>query len=133
VFDTCSDYREAKAKLSEEPLCLPAFFILSGTRPDEGCVIERIEDRAFVHESPICITNHWLTPGIGGHPRTPDSPERRAALEPELERPAEGFSWLKPPVLNPFTRVAAVANAATGHLRVQGFEASGPATAPLAL
>lgn len=39
-----------------------------------------------------------------------------------------GFSWLIPPILNHFTRVAFVANAATGLLMAQGWESDGPAT-----
>jgi hypothetical protein len=34
-----------------------------------------------------------------------------------------------PPILNRMTRLAALANAATGELLVQGWEESGPATA----
>ncbi len=45
--------------------------------------------------------------------------------------PAAGddFAWLKPPVLNPTTRLAMLAEPATGKLVAQGFETRGPATA----
>ena len=43
VFDTCTSYAEARATLTETPLCLPGIFVLSGAGADEGCVIERRE------------------------------------------------------------------------------------------
>ena len=38
------------------------------------------------------------------------------------------FDWLIDPVLNPDTRLGVVANPASGHLLVQGWESDGPAT-----
>ncbi|MFQ5984600.1 MAG: hypothetical protein ACE5LL_03685 [Alphaproteobacteria bacterium] len=129
VFDHSRTYVEAKARLAEARLCLPALFILSGVKAEEGCVIERLEDRAVVHDSPFCITNHWLTPGLSGPPRTLDSHDRRALMEGLYRTVADGFGWLVPPVLNACTRVAALANAGAPKLLVQGFEEDGPATA----
>jgi hypothetical protein len=43
------------------------------------------------------------------------------------------FSWVKPPILNERTRLAMVADASSGHVVTQGFEADGPATLPLEL
>lgn len=129
VFDHARTYAEAKARLAEVRLCLPALFILSGVKAGEGCVIERLEDRAVVHDSPFCITNHWVSPGLSGLPRTFDSHERRALMEGLYRTAAEGLGWLVPPILNACTRVAAVANANTQKLMVQGWEADGPATA----
>ncbi len=40
----------------------------------------------------------------------------------------DDFSWVVPPIFNTATRVAVIANAATGKLLVQGWEAEGPAT-----
>ncbi len=44
------------------------------------------------------------------------------------EAPAAGpdLAWLKPPVLNPTTRLALYAEPAGGRLVAQGFEAAGP-------
>jgi hypothetical protein len=41
VFETATDFAQAKRMLTETPLCLPALFTLSGVRAEEGCVIER--------------------------------------------------------------------------------------------
>ena len=43
------------------------------------------------------------------------------------------LTWLQPPILNPTTRVVAVAHPATGRLTVQGWEATGAATHMLEL
>ncbi len=133
VFDRCGSYAEAKKQLSEVPICLPVFFILSGVEAGEGCVIERLEDRAIVHEAPACVTNHWLTPGLGGDPRGFESRARLALMTSLHERAPGGFGWLVPPILNACTRLAVVANAAAGRLAVQGFEADGPVTSVLRL
>ena len=129
VFDECRGYAEARARLIETPLCLPAFFVLSGAEANEGCVIERLEDRGMVHVAPACVANHWLTPGLTGDPRGVESSERMAQMETLYRSAAHGFSWVVPPILNACTRLAVVANAAQGTLDVQGWEEDGPATA----
>jgi len=43
------------------------------------------------------------------------------------------FDWLTPPILNPDTRLAAVLDASSGQVTVQGFESDGPATRPLSI
>ncbi len=129
VFDDCRSFAEARARLVETPLCLPAFFVLSGVEAHEGCVIERLEDRAMVHEAPACDANHWLTPGLTGDPRGVESSERLAQMEALHGSAADGLGWVTPPILNTCTRLAAAANAAQATLEVQGWEENGPATA----
>ncbi|MFQ5783779.1 MAG: hypothetical protein ACE5H8_03010 [Alphaproteobacteria bacterium] len=129
VFDQCGSFAEAKAWLCETPVCLPALFVLSGNEADEGCVIERLENRAVVHETPACVTNHWLTPGIEGTPRGVESYQRRDLMERLRDGVRDGFSWVTPPILNACTRLAVIANARSGRLEVQGWEANAPATA----
>ena len=128
VFDECRTYAEAKAMLSAEPICVPAFFTLSGTTPGEGCVIERQEDRAAVHEAPASMANHWLSFDDQGWARGLDSARRRETMDELREDVGDDFSWLVPPILNETTRVAVIANAAARRLLVQGWEADGPAT-----
>ena len=38
------------------------------------------------------------------------------------------LDWLRPPILQPDTRLVAMANPLTGRLLVQGWEKTGPAT-----
>jgi hypothetical protein len=128
VFDECRTYAEAKAMLSSEPICIPAFFTLSGMAPGEGCVIERQEVCAAAHEAPASMANHWLSFDDRGWARGLDSARRLEAMEGLRDGVGDDFSWLVPPILNETTRVAVVANAAAGRLLVQGWEADGPAT-----
>lgn len=133
VFDRCRTYAEAEAMLRTAPLCAPAFFTLSGVGDDEGCVIERTEDAARLHPSPATIANHWLAFDLPGHDRGKQTEERRARMAAAIASTPGDFSWLVPPILNPTTRLAVVANAASGQLSVQGWEADGPATEALTL
>jgi hypothetical protein len=133
VFESCATYDDAKRMLAETPICLPAFFVLAGTRDEEAAVIERLETRACLHEAPVAVSNHWLGMELGGMPRGGHSELRRELMLRWLERRRRAFDWLEPPILNGDTRVAVEANAATGELIVVGFEPEGQATRPLRL
>ena len=133
VFDTCRTYAEARAMLAETPLCMSAIFTLSGARADEGCVLERTETEARVRASPACSANHWQSFHYPGRPRGADSMKRASVLDGIHRRAPDGFAWVVAPILNRTTRAAVVANAKRGTLWVQGYEADGPATAPLTL
>jgi hypothetical protein len=128
VFDECRTYEDARDMLIETPLCVPAFFSLGGVNGVEGCVIERLEHRAAVHEAPVSIANHWLTFEVPGRDRGLNSAGRRSQMDSFLDRVPDDFSWLLPPILNDTTRLAVIANAATGTLMAQGCEIGGPAT-----
>lgn len=133
VFETASSYAEAKRMLAETPLCLPVLFTLSGTRPEEGCVIERSEFETVVHEGAQACANDWRSAKLSGRARGRDNVERRARMEAILAGPVGSFAWVKPPILNRFTRVAVEANAAQAALHVLGYERETPATAEFSL
>ena len=133
AFDECTSFDDALQLLTETPVSLPAIFTLAGATPANGVVIERLESAAWVHPAPVCVTNHWLTPGLMGRPRSKDSEDRLAAMRGRLLAVAPGLTWLQAPILNDTTRLAVTANVATGELTVQGFEAGAPATSVLRL
>lgn len=133
VFDSCRTFAEARAMLTETPLCVPAIFTLSGAEADEGCVIERTETEARTRESPVCSANHWQMVRRAGRARGTESEKRARTLAQTHRRAPDGFGWVVEPILNPTTRVAVVANAKRGTLWVQGFESDGPASAPLTI
>lgn len=137
VFDQARDFAEAKALLCRTPLALPVIFALVGPGPGEACIIERLEERAFVRdgpaEAPVAAANHWQAAGLSGYPRGVESERRSARLAECLPQAAGGLDWLAPPVLNELTRLAMRAEPASGRLWVQGYEAYGPATAVLEL
>lgn len=130
VFETCADYQSARKMLIETPVCIPAFFTLSGTEPDQACCIERLENDAFIHESPATITNHWLAVKKGGYDRGSDSPGRLALMDQvKTEESEDPFGWVRPPILNKTTRLAVVADAALGELTVRAYDDDGQGSA----
>lgn len=134
VFDSCASYAEAKWALVETRVCLPVFYTLAGTGAGEGCVIERTESAAWVREAPASIANHWVAAPFVGRPRGVDSEGRLRQMEAcRDDARGDDFSWVRPPILNATTRIAAAVNAASGRLLAQGFESDGPATAVLRL
>ncbi len=129
VFETAADFAAAKAMLATTPLATPATFSLAGIAADQACVIERSEHDARLCAGPAAAVNHWLELDTAARPRGIDSPGRLAmmrqiaAIEMDPSMP-----WLRYPVLNKLTRLAMVADANTGQLLAQGFEAAQPAT-----
>lgn len=131
VFETAPDYRTAQRRLAQEPVCMPVFFTLCGPGEGEACVIERAPGHSVVHGAPAAVANHWLAVPLKGHPRGPDSVGRLRSMQAVIARPQADLDWLTPPILNRYTRMAAVLCPATGHLVAQGWEEQGPATAVL--
>ena len=135
VMEFAPTYEAAKHMLTTMPLAMPAIFTLSGIHPGEGCVIERLEDRAEVMDlgggQRVCSSNHFSSgfagEGAGWRPREPDSYGRlkSAMMLYGHELEAEHFEWLQAPVINPYTRICVVTNAATQRLMVQGFGGMG--------
>lgn len=133
VFETAADFAEARERLTREPISTPAIFSLAGLRPAETLVIERTETEARVHVGPNVAANHWEAAGWRGRSRGMQSAERAAMMHCIMPELKTDFSWLKPPILNPTTRLVMVADAAEGRLVAQGYEDMRPATQPLDL
>ncbi len=133
VFETCRSFADAKRVLMDHPIASPGIYSLAGLTCDETCVIERTETKAHLHEGPSVAANHWQAAGWTGHPRGKDSAGRTRLMHTIPSALDLDFSWVKPPILNERTRLAMVADASSGHVVAQGFEADGPATLPLEL
>jgi len=133
VFENAATFGEARRLLSETTLAVPAIFILSGTRPGEGCVIERTEDAFQIREMEdgrICAANHFESrlneEGRGWSARPIDS-EGRAACARTLGA-VSGLSWFTPPIANINSRLVFEANAATPSLALLGTAGMRPVT-----
>ncbi len=132
VFEEAKDYDAAREMLATTPLALPVIYILTGTNPGEGCIIERTEnDHAIrdIENSPgVCAANHFHShlngAPYGWMPRAIDSQGRYNALHNTKADAAAGdyFEWFAPPVANHLSRLAMTADAATGKLSVMGVE-----------
>jgi hypothetical protein len=130
VFDTCDSFDAAVAVLSSAPVAKPVLFSIVGPDPAQVCLIERTQTEAVIRHGNFTIANDW-------HPSGPrregywmprgtffrgagDSERRRRCLEDHDADQA--FDWLRAPVLNALTRLAIETAAATGELRVVGYE-----------
>ena len=151
VFETCADYAAARRLLCETPIAMPTIFALCGPGAGEACVIEREETSSAILDGPVAAANHWQKIARRDRARGEDSDGRLALMTRRLGDPldvplgdpggglraeprADGaFAWLTPPILNPMTRVALVAEPASGALAVRGYEAEGPVTDSLHL
>ncbi len=129
VFDSCRNFDEALHTLKTTPICIPAIFTLAGVKPGEAATIERTEHQAFVTRE-AAAANHWAAcPGPRGRPRDRFSRPRRLAMCELLGRqPDWSLGWMRPPIHVATTRLAMMANPATGRLVAQGFERIGAAT-----
>lgn len=135
VFETCAGFAAARHALETTPIARPVIFTLAGCEAGERCVIERTEDAHLTRVEHTSAANDWLevrprwearvggdqlftapASEVGGNSRV-----RREALA-AWDAPFGGFAWVVPPVLNPFTRIAAEMCAARGLLRVVGYE-----------
>lgn len=129
VFEQARDFAEARSLLTETPLSVPTIFTLAGLAPAEGAVIERKEEQARIYSGNVCAVNAWEQAGWRGRPRGDANDDRRSTMTGEVAVAGMALDWLKPPILNSTTRLALVADATTGAIVAQGYEASGAATA----
>jgi hypothetical protein len=129
--------------LCEMPVAMPVIYTLTGIDNKQGCVIERLETTAQVRDiapnAPFVSTaNHFTTDlngiGAGWLPRTADSLQRLChARTVSANALATGFDWFVPPIANTLSRLAMVADAQTGYLRVLGTHGSTAVTEPFIL
>ena len=124
-----------------DPFTVPDGFFERFPHQVQAAIVERQERSAIVHKDGEVVANHWLNTEWNGRPRGIDSRGRQRGLKRQVEQLGndlgQGFAWLRPPVLNRLTRLAASLNPATGTLQVVGLERQGsialPATRTLTL
>ncbi len=135
VCDTAPDFDTALAMLRDTPLAAPVAFTLAGTRPGEAVCIERSPDgHALRHATRVAMANHWDGLALPGAARWMESGTRQAMMAGLLEAsPPHGLAWLRPPLVNHGTRLAAVMRPASGRLAVAGFAGERQVTALLHL
>ncbi len=132
VFEQAPDFAAAKAMLRDTPIALPAIYTLAGIRAGETCVIERRPEAAHVIEGPAAAAaNAWQTANWSGRPRGSDNVERQRVMQTAQLTIDPSFPWLRRPVLNQWTRLVFVAEAASGAFVAQGYEAEQPVTRAL--
>jgi hypothetical protein len=147
AFEVCGDFAAARRFLEETPVARPVIYTLVGCAVGERCVIERTETAFVTREEDTCAANDWVPcrPGWEGRIGTRrflvssfadaagHSRARRDALAGwSGSLAASGFDWMREPVLNPYTRLAAAMCPASGVMRATGFDiASGVLPEPV--
>jgi hypothetical protein len=139
-FELCENYAAARIMLETTPVSRPVIYTLVGCAAHERCVIERTETDFVTREDDTSAANDWLPerPGWEGRIGTSRfltssaaeaaacSTARREALADWSGRlDDQRFDWLRPPVLNPYTRLAIVTSPAAGILRATGYDPTG--------
>ena len=140
AFESCADFAAARRLLEITPVARPVIYTLVGCAAGERCVIERTETAFLTRKEETSAANDWLPnrPGWEGRIGTRRflvssfteaagfSRARREGLAGWRGSFADGcFAWLKPPVLNPYTRLAAAMNPAGGILHAAGYDLTG--------
>lgn len=133
AFERAHTFAEARRLLTETPIALSTIYSLSGTRPDEACIIERQPEAAYVIDGPASAANEWQNPAWRGRVRGLDNELRARMMAAQTRSLDATLSWPAPPVLNETTRLVLEADASAGRLIVRGYEADGPATRVLTL
>ncbi|HWP25356.1 MAG TPA: hypothetical protein VNL39_03330 [Xanthobacteraceae bacterium] len=137
VFEICCNYTEARRMLEKTPVARPVIFTLVGCAAGEHCVIERTEREARTREHETVAANDWRDSKANWEARI----GTRRLLSVTFEEAAansrerctilagwrgsfarDSFCWVRPPVLNYFTRLAAEMCPESGTLRVVGYE-----------
>jgi hypothetical protein len=137
VFETASDYGEAKQMLETTAIARPVIYTLAGCRAGERCVIERTEDAGHTRLDDHGAANDWLDSGPPWEGRIGASKVLTSTFEEAAEYSRarreglaswpgsfarESFAWVVPPVLNLYTRIAVEMCPARDILRVVGYE-----------
>jgi len=134
VVETAPTFAKARARLRDEPVCAPVIYTLSGTRPDEVCVIERLEGQAATHEprngEGAAAANHFRHLDAPGRWRPRGMLSEQRAAEADALTKAMQPDGLRPPVLNTLTRLA-MTMSADGDVALCGYENGRPATGVL--
>lgn len=145
AFETCETFAQARHLLEKTPVSRPVIYTLVGCSPGERCIIERTEEDHASRDEETSTANDWLRARTGWEGRmrvelllscsfaeaAEQSRLRRATLAQwDGALAASAFEWVAPPVLNPYTRLAAVMCPARGVLRVVGYEVTAGPSLP---
>ena len=147
VFESCASYSEAKHRLETMPIARPVIYTLVGCKAGERCVIERTEESYSTRFEHTSAANDWLKGAPSWEARTradlmftrtyeetaANSRTRREHFENWNGQFSNGFEWVAPPILNPYTRLAVEMCPAKGVLRAVGYEATPGAELPSAV
>ena len=137
VFENCETYAAAKSLLEHTPVARPVIFMLIGCAPGERCVIERTEREFETSEDETSAANDWSPSRPMWEARMPAADFLKRSTEEAASKSRarqdslaswrgalseDGFDWVAPPVLNPYTRLAVTMCPVRSILRVVGYD-----------
>ena len=123
--------------LETTPVARPVIYTLAGIAASERCVIERTENAFVTREDDTSAANDWVPARPSWEGRigmrrfltstfdeaTGYSRARREALAGWTGAvTTDCFDWIKEPILNPYTRLAAAMCPARGVLHTVGYD-----------
>jgi hypothetical protein len=133
VFETSPDFDSARRALQSTPISTSAIFTLAGINGDQTVTIERCPHDATALEDAYAA-NEWRVAPIGcAHYSALENDARLAAIRATSPEWDPELSWARWPLLNRETRLAMMAEPASGRVVVRGYEAGAPATQLLTL
>lgn len=132
AFEEAKDYDEAKEMLSNEKICIPVIYLLSGVKPGQGCVIERTEHNTIIREiksnDRIYAANRFYTDlkneGKGWEPRPVECVKREKMIsELSFEQlKILDKSIFKYPMISHMSRLILIANISNGEFKLSALE-----------
>jgi hypothetical protein len=139
TFEVCGDYASARRMLETTPVARATIFTLVGCAAGEICVIERTETDFVTREADTSAANNWVPERprwegrIGTRRFLTNSFAEAAGYSQARRESLAGwggslaercFDWVRPPVLNPYTRLAVTLCPGRGILRAMGYDAT---------
>jgi hypothetical protein len=140
TFELCDDYAAARRMLETTPVARPVIYTLAGCAAKERCVIERTETTFVTREDNTCAANDWVPSRTGWEGRIGTRRFLTSSFEDAASYSrarcdtlagwsgsvtADGFDWVREPVLNPYTRLAVAMCPARGILHAAGYDLTG--------
>lgn len=133
VFETAPDFEAALAMLQSTPITTPVIFTLAGLRPEQTATIERLPEAHITLKDAFAVNEWRATLPAVRHHKAFENENRLAAIRTASATCEPDFEWVRWPILNADTRLALMANAATGEILARGYEHGAPATRTLTL
>jgi hypothetical protein len=138
AFESCANFDDACRFLEAAPVARPVLFLVAGCAPGERVLIEREIGATRIYRDGTVVANAWRDGSDRWRPRAcgdgkPVENNRRrvAAMSAWTGRHPPHSGWATPPIVNGCTRVSVEMCAATGQLRVCGWEAHGGGATPV--
>jgi hypothetical protein len=133
VFESAPDFEAAREMLQSTPVSTPVIYTLAGITADQTATIERLPTEHNT-TSDAFAANEWRAIARRArHHSAFENDARLTAIRSASAMWDPDLQWVRWPILNPDTRLAMMANPASGDIIARGYEDGAPATQTLTL